>query len=99
MYARIATFDGEKSGDPRYEENLQQIKSQVESGQRPPGLEDARGVLILDNGETGKRLAITLFDDEESLKRGDEALNNMNPAGAGSRSSVEVFRVVVQNMR
>ena len=45
-------------------------------------LEDAKGVLIL-SGDGGKRLAITLFESEEGLRRGDEALNEMTPVGMG----------------
>ena len=97
MYARVAAFEGE-TRDEQYQEQIDQIRSQVESGARPPGLEDAKGVLILSAKDSGKRLAITLFDDEEGMRRGDEALNNMTPVGMGHRSSVDFYEVVVQNM-
>jgi hypothetical protein len=97
MFARVATFEGE-TRDEQYQEQIDQIRSQVESGARPPGLEDAKGVLILSAKDSGTRLAITLFDDEEGMRRGDEALNNMTPAGMGQRSSVDFYEVVVQDM-
>jgi len=97
MHARVATFEGEVRG-PEYEQEMQQIRSQLESGQLPPGLEDARGVLMLANDQ-GKRLAIVLFDDEEGMRRGDAALNEMTPTGMGKRSSVEFYEVAVQNLR
>jgi hypothetical protein len=53
--------------------------------------------LIL-TGEEGKRLAITLFDDEEGMRRGDRALDEMTPAGMGQRSSVEFYEVAVMNL-
>lgn len=97
MHARVATFEGEDRG-AEYEQQIETIRSEVESGNRPPGLEDAKGVLIL-SGEGGKRLAITLFDDEEGMRRGDAALNERTPVGMGKRSSVEFFEVAVMDMR
>jgi hypothetical protein len=97
MHARVATFDGEDRG-PEYEQQIEQIRSDVQSGNRPPGLEDAKGVLIL-SGEGGKRLAITLFESEEGLRRGDAALNEMTPVGMGTRSTVEFYDVAVLDMR
>ena len=97
MYARVATFEGE-TRDERYQEQIEEIRSQIESGARPSGLEDAKGILILSAKDSGKRLAITLFEDEEGMRRGDEALNAMTPVGMGQRSSVDFYEVVVQNM-
>ena len=97
MYARVAAFEGE-ARDEQYQEQIEEVRSQVESGSRPPGLEDAKGVLILSAKDSGKRLAITLFDDEEGMRRGDEALNNMTPVGLGQRSSVDFYEVLVESM-
>ena len=36
-------------------------------------------MLMLVNRETGKGLGVTLFESEEAMRRGDEALNAMNP--------------------
>jgi hypothetical protein len=36
-----------------------------------------------------------MFETEEALKRGDEALNAMSPTGGGSRSSVEFYEMPV----
>ena len=96
MRARVATFQGEVRG-AEYDEQIEQIRSEVQSGHRPPGLEDAKGVLIL-SGEGGKRLAITLFDDDEGMRRADAALNEMTPVGMGNRSSVEFYEVAVLEM-
>ena len=97
MHARVAMFEGEDRG-AEYEQQIQTIRSEVESGNRPPGLEDAKGVLIL-SGEGGRRLAITLFDDEEGMRRGDAALNEMTPMGMGRRSSVAFYEVAVMDMK
>jgi hypothetical protein len=97
MHARVATFEGQERG-PDYQQEIETIRSEVEGGNRPPGLEDAKGVLIL-SGDGGKRLAITLFDDEEGLRRGDAALNEMTPVGMGKRSTVEFYEVAVMDVR
>jgi hypothetical protein len=36
MHARVATFEGEERG-PEYEQQIEQIRSEVQSGNRPPG--------------------------------------------------------------
>jgi hypothetical protein len=94
MHARVATFNlGEG-----VEETINRVKSEVESDDRPPGLEDAKGMMMLVDRSSGKSIGITFFDDEEALKRGDEALNAMSPAGGGSRTGVEFYEVAVQAM-
>jgi hypothetical protein len=55
-------------------------------------------VLIL-SGEGGKGIAITPFESEEELRRGDIGLREMTPAGMGTRSSVEFYDVAVMDMR
>jgi hypothetical protein len=36
-----------------------------------------------------------MFETEEALKKGDEALNAMSPSGGGERSSVEFYEMAV----
>jgi hypothetical protein len=91
MYVRIATF--EQGGD--VDAAIEQVKRDVETDNRPPGLEDAKGFMMLVNRESGKTLGLVMFETEEALKRGDEALNAMNPAGEGSRSGVEFYEMPV----
>jgi hypothetical protein len=95
MHARVATFDSEPSG---IDQMLDSIKKEIESGERPAGLEDAKGVLILVDRANGKTVGITLFESEDALKRGDEALNKMSPDGPSRRSSVEFFEVPIQQI-
>jgi exopolysaccharide biosynthesis protein len=91
MYVRVATF--EQSGN--LDETIDQVKQDVENDNRPPGLEDAKGMLMLVNRETGKSMGIVMFETEEALKRGDEALNAMSPGGGGSRTGVEFYEMPV----
>ena len=87
MYARVATFESDPS---HVDDAIDMVRSQVESGDTPAGLEGAK-MLMLVNRETGKGLGVTLFESEEALRRGDEALNAMNPGGSERRTSVEFF--------
>ena len=56
---------------------------------------------MLVDRENAIGLGITLFESEEDLRRGDEALNAMSPAvDAGqTRSNVEVYEVVHRRER
>jgi hypothetical protein len=91
VYVRVATFEGSGNVD----ETIEQVKRDVETDNRPPGLEDAKGMMMLVNRDSGKSVGIVMFETEEALKRGDEALNAMTPSGGGSRSSVEVYEMPV----
>jgi hypothetical protein len=55
-------------------------------------------MLMLVNRETGKGLGVTLFESEEAMRRGDGALNAMNPGASERRVSVEFFEVPVQTI-
>jgi hypothetical protein len=97
MFARIAKFEG---GDPaRLDDAIEGVRAMME-GERPPGLEGARESWMLVDRTAGKGLGITLFDDEDALRRGDEALNAMTPPTAadvgGSRTGVEIYEVAIR---
>ena len=53
-------------------------------------------MMMLVDRSSGKSIGITLFDSEDAMKRGDEALNAMSPGGGGSRTGVEFYEVAVQ---
>ena len=94
MYARIATFESDPAN---VDDAISMVRGQVESGDTPPGLEGTK-MLMLVNRETGKGLGGTLFESEEAMQRGDEALNAMNPGGTERRTSVEFYEVPVQTV-
>jgi hypothetical protein len=95
VYARVATFEGDPA---RVDDAIALVRSQVESEETPAGLEGAK-MMMLVSRETGKGLGVTLFESEEAMRRGDEALNAMNPQGTERRTSVEFFEVPVQTVR
>ena len=94
MYARVATFESDPT---KVDDAVGMVREEVESGETPPGLEGAK-MLMLVNRETGKGLGVTLFESEDAMRRGDEALNAMNPGGTERRVSVEFFEVPVQTV-
>jgi hypothetical protein len=94
MYARIATFQGDESGrlDDAIGANRGQIEAALESP--PEGLEGVKEVWMLVERESGKTMDLTLFETEEELRRGDEALNAMSPADTeGRRTSVGLYEI------
>jgi hypothetical protein len=94
MYARVASFEGDPAG---VDDSIREVRSAVESDETPPGLEGAK-MLMLISRETGKGLGITLFESEEAMRRGHEALNAMSPAGGERRTSVEFYEVPVRTV-
>jgi len=95
VYARVATFEGDPS---HLDEAISMVRGQVEAGDAPPGLEGSKMLMLVDR-ESGKGLGVTLFDSEEAMRRGDEALNAMNPPGeSGRRTAVEFYEVPVETV-
>src|SRR3954454_24798720 len=92
MYARVATF---QSDPANVDDAISTVRAEVESGNTPAGLEGAK-MLMLVNRESGQGLGVTLFESEEAMRRGDEALNAMNPGTTERRTSVEFYEVPVQ---
>ena len=94
MHARVATFESDPAD---IDSAIEMVRSEVQ-GSTPAGLEGAK-MLMLVNRETGKGVGITLFDSEDAMHRGDEALNAMSPGGTERRTSVEFFEVPVQTVQ
>jgi hypothetical protein len=94
MYARVATFESDPTN---VDEAIDVVRTEVESGNTPAGLEGAK-MLMLVNRETGKGLGVTLFESEEAMRRGDEALDAMSPGATERRTSVEFYEVPVQTV-
>jgi hypothetical protein len=94
MYARVATFESDPS---KVDDAIETVRGEVESEDTPEGLEGAK-MMMLVNRETGKGLGITIFESEDAMRRGDEALNAMNPGSTERRVSVEFYEVPVQTV-
>jgi hypothetical protein len=94
VYARVATFQGDPAN---VDEAIDRVRGDVESGTAPPGLEGAKLLMLVDR-KSGKGIGVTLFDSEEAMRRGDEALNAMNPGSSGQRTAVEFYEVPVHTL-
>jgi hypothetical protein len=94
VYARVATFESDPA---KVDDAINLVRAEVESGETPPGLEGAK-MLMLVNRDSGKGLGVTLFESEEAMRRGDEALNAMSPGASERRTSVEFYEVPVHTM-
>jgi len=94
MYARVATFESDPG---KIDDAIEMVREEVQSGNTPAGLEGAKMLMLVDR-VSGKGVGITLFDSEDAMRRGDEALNAMNPGGTERRLSVEFFEVPVQTI-
>ena len=94
MYARVATFESDPS---TVDEAIAMVRSEVESDQVPAGLEGAKMLMLIDR-ETGKGLGVTIFDSEDAMRRGDEALNAMSTGASERRTSVEFYEVPVHTL-
>jgi len=94
MYARVATFDSDPA---KVDDAINMVRDEVQSGNTPDGLEGAK-MLMLVNRETGKGLGVTLFESEEAMRRGDEALNAMSAGATERRTSVDFYEVPVQTV-
>ncbi len=95
MYARVAIFE---AADPsRMQQNVDEIRREVESSSGPPEGLPAKEFILLTDRESGKTLAINLFETEDDLRTGDATLNAMSPpASEGmNRRAVETYEVAI----
>jgi hypothetical protein len=94
VFARVAEFESDPS---QVDASIEMVRGTVESGETPSGLQGAK-MLMLVNRETGRGIGITLFESEDAMRRGDEALNAMNPGGSERRTSVAFYEVPVETV-
>jgi hypothetical protein len=92
--ARVATFEGDPAN---IDKAISQARGEVESGQAPAGLEGAKMLMLVDR-TSGQGPRHHLFESEDAMRRGDEALNAMNPGAGERRTSVEFYEAPVQTI-
>jgi hypothetical protein len=93
VYARVATFESDPAS---VDQAIEMVRNEV-AGDTPAGLEGAKMLMLIDRS-SGKGIGITLFESEDAMRRGDEALTAMSPGGTERRTSVEFFEVPVQTL-
>jgi hypothetical protein len=94
MYARVARWEG--SSAEALDAAAAGIRENAESG--PPEGLPAKGLILLQDKESGRSMAITLFETEDDYRQGDETLNSMSPPGEGmgQRVGVEKYQVAIE---
>jgi len=93
MWARVARFDGDP-GD--VDQRIERLRGLIESGGLPSELAGAKLLMLVDR-ESGGMIGVTLFESEEGMRRGDEAMN-AGQGHAGSRSAVEFYEVPLHTL-
>jgi hypothetical protein len=69
----------------------------INSSDGPPEGVPSTGIMVLNDTEAGRSLVIALFETEDDLRTGDQALKDMDrpPESAGEVSSIELYEVAV----
>jgi hypothetical protein len=94
MYARVARWEG--SSAEALDAAAVGIRENAESG-APEGL-PAKRLILLQDKESGRSMAITLFETEDDYRQGDATLNSMSPPGEGmgQRVGVDKYEVAIE---
>jgi hypothetical protein len=93
LFARVATFESDPS---HVDDSIEMVRQEI-AGDTPEGLKGAKMLMLIDR-RSGKGLGITLFESEDAMRRGDEALNAMNPGATERRTAVEFYEVPVETV-
>ena len=89
-YARAVTFEGVDRN------RIDQLKQQLESDERPEDI-PATEIVLLYDADAEKSLVLVFFDTEDDYRRGDAALNAMDPGETpGRRTTVTKYEVAVR---
>jgi hypothetical protein len=89
-YARAVTFEGVDRN------RIDQLKQQLESDERPADI-PATEIVLLYDADAEKSLVLVFFENEDDYRRGDAALNAMDPGDTpGRRTSVTKYEVAVR---
>lgn len=96
MYARVARFTGADAES--LEKNVAGIRERVEAEEGPPPGVPSTAFKFLADEANGTVVAISFYETEEDMRKGDETLNTMSPpAGAmGERASVDLCEVKIE---
>lgn len=88
--ARVVSFDGVNS------DRMAALKSEIEGGEQPEGL-NATEMLLLHDPGADQALAIVFFDNEGDYQKGDEILGGMDTSDTpGTRTGVKKYDVAVR---
>lgn len=90
MYVRIARFEAAE------EPPIEEVRKRMQEG-KGGDVPIQRGLMLVDR-DRGRGANLMFCESEEDLRRVDEYMNAMTPPpGAGSRTSVEMYEVVLDS--
>ena len=90
---RVARFEVAEDSEPPIEEIRQRMKEGSGGSEMPV----QRGLMLVDR-ENRRGASLMACETEEDLRRVDEYMNSMAPvAGAGRRTSVDMYEVVLDS--
>jgi hypothetical protein len=94
MYARVARW--KNASAEALDQAAAGIREDAESG--PPEGLPAKKLLLLQDREGGRSMAITLYETEDDYRQGDATLNSMSPPGEGmgERVGVDKYEVMIE---
>jgi heme-degrading monooxygenase HmoA len=94
MFARVSTLQGSSDG---VDDSTRQVEEQVIPAARD--IKGYKGLLALGDRGTGKVVAITFWEDEETMRASEEVANRLREDAAQAAGeqivSVERFEVLV----
>ena len=89
-YARAVTFEGVDRS------RIDRLTQQLQEDERPEEI-PASEIILLYDADGEKSLVLVFFETEDDYRRGDAALNAMDPGETpGRRSSVTKYEVAVR---
>ncbi len=95
MFVRIARFEGSEGN---WNERISEIRGRMASGMAAADRPPIKRSLMLVDRKNGRGAGISFCETEDDLRKVDEYMNNMSPpGGSGTRSSVELFEVVLDS--
>ena len=95
MWARVARFEGDPADV--YLQGYQRLRSALDAGSFSTRACKREVPAFSSITKSGEMLGVTLFDSEEAMREGDEAMKP-GPGNAGSRSSVEFYEVPLHTL-
>ena len=96
MYVRIARFEG---GEANWDERIADIRERMTEGMGDQQQEVPvkRSMMLVDRAG-GRGASLMFCESEDDLRKVDQFMNSMTPpAGAGSRTSVDMYEIALDS--
>lgn len=98
MYVRIARFEG--AGSDSWDERIEEVGKRIRGGGDGSPMDAARDAvkraMMLVDRDGNRGASVVFCETRDDVARVDAAMNEMSPPpGGGSRSSVEIYEVAV----